>query len=85
MCGDFILTDNGANRMAKIQLCDFKRSEGSVRERGIAFVENFGISSVLFIIDEAGNKLPDVWDYDLLNPMPGAPGITIDTENWQTY
>ena len=41
-------------------------------ETGFARVQHFGAYDVLYIIDSNGDKVPDIWDYNLIDGYPGA-------------
>jgi hypothetical protein len=62
----------------KLQACKFVRERPKVKlksqvkwEFGFANVTMFGAYDAAWIIDEAGNKVADLWDYHLLDGLPG--------------
>lgn len=63
--------------MAKYQICQYKCYQSDNWHRGLAKVKAYGLSDVVHIIDEDGDKIPDVYDYQLLI---GYTGTVIDTD-----
>lgn len=50
----------------KYQACTYQSRKGARWRDGLAKVEEFGLSSVLFIVDaETGDRMKTVWDYRL--------------------
>lgn len=49
----------------KVQACIFKRVQKSVWEDGIAYLKDFGIHDVHFILDRDGKRLKNVWTFNL--------------------
>lgn len=59
----------------KIQACEFQL-KNEPWERGIAFLTGeFGVYDIKFIIDKDGKRLPEVWNYRLMEGI----GKHIDT------
>lgn len=61
----------------KLQVCDYKVHYGDTWKRGAAIMNHeFSLSDVKVIINEQGDKLPNCWDYQLLD----GPMCYLDTE-----
>jgi hypothetical protein len=53
-----------------VQSIQFQRTRGGKWEDGVARVKQFGISDVVWCVDEAGNEVLDTWAYRLIEgPM----------------
>lgn len=68
----------------KLQVCYYKAKRNDSWLRGVAVLSiGFSVGDVDYIIDQDGNKLPECWDYALIEVPVGFSGYgysVIDTD-----